>query len=67
MTALELFRAGHDTAQIAHILRMSEAQALKALTLQRASDLGLASPYSGEPVNLSVRPPVSCLMEYAGR
>ena len=24
MTALELFRSGHDTAEIAHILRISE-------------------------------------------
>lgn len=45
LSALELFRAGHDTVSISQILRMSEAMALEALTLQRCASLGLSDPY----------------------
>lgn len=45
LTALQLFRGGLDTNQIAATLRISEADALEALTLQRSASLGLPDPY----------------------
>ena len=67
VTAIELFRRGFDTVEIAQFLRISEPQALKALTLQRAQDLGLSTPYRDAPSNLSVRPRARPLIRYAGR
>lgn len=44
-TALDYFRAGRDTADIAIILGLTEAEALKAVNLQRSAALGLSDPY----------------------
>lgn len=66
-TALELFRSGRDTAEIASILRISEALALEQVTKQRSAELGKSSPYRDAPVNLSVRHPANRLIAYAGR
>lgn len=66
-TALELFRAGPDTAQIAHILRISEALALEMVCKQRSAELGKSSPYRDAPASLSVRPRARPLIRYAGR
>ncbi len=49
LTALHLFRAGRDTADIANILRISEAEALKQVSSQRSAQLGLDDPYTGIP------------------
>lgn len=35
-TAYELFRAGHDIFEIARILRITEAEAVKSIDLERA-------------------------------
>lgn len=45
MTALEMFRAGYDTEEIAAILRVTEAQALRLVTQQRSAERGLSDPY----------------------
>lgn len=56
MNALQLFRAGNDTAQISLILRISEAEALKQVSQQRSAQLGKSSPYTRDRTNLSVLP-----------
>ena len=66
-TALELLRSGRDTAEIASILRISEALALEQVTKQRSAELGKSSPYRDAPVNLSTRPRTRPLIRYAGR
>ena len=45
MTALEMFRAGYDTEEIAAILRITEATALRLVTQQRSAEQGLSDPY----------------------
>ena len=45
-TALDLFRVGHDTVEIARILKITEASALKQVSSQRSAMLGLPSPYA---------------------
>lgn len=35
-TAYELFRAGHDTFEIARILRITEAEVVKSIDVERA-------------------------------
>lgn len=45
LTALQLFRNGHDTHAIANMLNIPESQALKSLTIQRSRELGLSNPY----------------------
>lgn len=45
MTPLELFRAGSDTAQIARIFSISEAQALRLVSSERSAKLGLPDPH----------------------
>jgi hypothetical protein len=70
-TALDLFRIGHDTVEIARILKITEAKALEQISQQRSAMLGLPSPYapkadvgSSKPVRLPVgkrklsRPPI---------
>jgi hypothetical protein len=44
-TALDLFKRGFDTQQIAEYLKIDEAAAHKALTLQRCAARNLPSPY----------------------
>lgn len=45
MTALQLFRHGHDTASIASILKVFEQEALQQVSSQRSALLGLCDPY----------------------
>jgi hypothetical protein len=70
--ALDLWGVGHDTADIARILKLkNEAEALKRLTVERSAMRGLPIPYasradagSSKPVRPSVgkrklsRPPI---------
>jgi hypothetical protein len=59
-TALDYFRAGRDTADIASILNISEALALEQVSKQRSAVLGKHDPYE-QPVK---RGP---LVRYAGQ
>lgn len=45
LTALSLFRIGHDTADIANILGCSEPEVLKQLSIERSRHLNLPIPY----------------------
>jgi hypothetical protein len=45
LSALSLFRIGHDTGDIASILGCSEPDALKQLSIERSRHLNLPSPY----------------------
>lgn len=49
LTALELFRAGNDTMQIAARLSIPEEEALEQVSSQRSADLRLPSPYPVHP------------------
>lgn len=44
-TALELFRAGYDTSEIAKYFGITEDLALARVSQARSADLGLPSPY----------------------
>lgn len=60
-TALDLFRIGHDTVEIARILKITEAKALEQISQQRSAMLGLPSPYAPKAdvgSSKPVRPPV---------
>lgn len=60
-TALDLFRIGHDTADIARILQITEAKALELVSKQRSAMLGLPHPYASKAVSgpaKPARPPV---------
>ena len=60
-TALDLFRIGHGTADIARILQISEAKALELVSKQRSAMLGLPHPYASKAVSgpaKPARPPV---------
>lgn len=46
LTAYDYFKFGHDTYDIARIMKISEAKALKEITKQRSITLGLPYPYS---------------------
>lgn len=45
LRVIDLFKFGLDTAEIADRLGISEAEALKQLTIQRSQKRGLDSPY----------------------
>lgn len=45
VTALDLFRNGSDTVDIALYFRITEAQALEQLSRERSSRLGIPDPY----------------------
>ncbi|NTJ67554.1 hypothetical protein G6M50_06220 [Agrobacterium rhizogenes] len=45
MTALGLFRAGHDAQSISEILGITEAKALEQVSSQRSAVLRLRDPY----------------------
>lgn len=49
LTALDYFRAGKNTADIARFLRISEAEALEQVSSQRSAALHLPSPYHPKP------------------
>ena len=44
-SARELFRLGWDTIKIAEYWRISEAEALRRITLERSNMLRLPNPY----------------------
>lgn len=57
-----------DTDQIAAVLRISEADALEALTLQRSADLGIPDPYEHSfPATREVHRGRYGRVAYAGR
>ena len=66
-TALELFRSGRDTAEIARILRIPEPMALGLITVQRSIEMGKPNPYRGALRNCSARRRKPSLIAYAGR
>ncbi|MGX5719894.1 hypothetical protein [Shinella zoogloeoides] len=49
LSALDLFRAGNDTMQIAARLSISEEEALEQVSSQRSASLRLPSPYPIHP------------------
>ena len=61
-TAYDLFRRDYDTAEIAQILGISEAAALKSLTTERCAARNLASAYP-----LKTTPWPHGRVAYAGR
>lgn len=69
ISALQLFRLGRDTATIATILQISEAQALEQLSRERSAALGLPDPYSTNsfPAMREVHSAPSGRVAYAGR
>lgn len=68
-SALTLFRNGHDTAAIASILQISEAQALQQLSRERSAHLGRPDPYSinSRPAVAGSAPRQTRRVAYAGR
>lgn len=64
LTALDYFRAGHDTMSIKSILKITEAEALEQLSRERSALLGRPDPYRS--VSPSARGP-SGLIAYAGQ
>lgn len=44
-----LFAKGHDTHEIARMLGITEAEALKRVTIARSKRLGMPSPYEAKP------------------
>lgn len=60
-TAHELFNIGHDTVEVARILKITEAKALEQVSSQRSAMLGLPSPYAPKAESgpaKPARPPV---------
>lgn len=51
LQALQLFRVGHDTAAIAEILGITEAEALEQVSSQRSALLRRADPYPSHKVS----------------
>lgn len=45
LTALALFRSGLDTLDISRVLRCSESQVVRDVTLERSEDLHRPDPY----------------------
>ncbi len=60
---LDLFNIGHDTQAIAKIAGISEAVALKLITMERSERLGRANPYGNSKGTKAGKP----LIPYAGR
>jgi hypothetical protein len=48
-SAYSLFLQGKDTSEIAKALRISEARALKALSVERSRSKELPQPYGARP------------------
>ena len=66
IAAYDLFRAGGlDTADIARILKITEASALEQITRQRSAKLGLSDPYERQSVPVGER--ASAKVPFAGR
>lgn len=66
LTALQLFRFGHDTLAIANILNTTEAMALEQLSRERSAVLGRPDPYN-HPIEPPLVPWPSGRVAYAGR
>ena len=49
MTALELFRSGMDTMEIAKSLGIHQWEAERRLTVEMSNHKGLPSPYGARP------------------
>lgn len=60
---LDLFNIGHDTQAIAKIAGISEAVALKLITMERSERLGRANPYE----NSKREKPGKALIPFAGQ
>ncbi|WP_141402106.1 hypothetical protein [Rhizobium subbaraonis] len=65
LSALQLFRQGHDTSSISKLLGISEAAALAQVSQARSAELHRADPYHHPNVPKSKRH--SGLIGYAGR
>lgn len=57
-SALDLWRIGNDTADIARILKITEAKALEQVSKQRSAMLGLPFPYAPKADVGSAKPAV---------
>ena len=64
-TALELFRSGYGTDEIASYLRITEAQALERVCSERSASLGIPDPYKSHSPHVASWP--SGRVAYAGR
>lgn len=62
LTAYDYFKIGHDTVTIAHIMKITEAEALYQLSRARSAALGLQDPYSTPSRQMPRQ-----LVSYAGR
>lgn len=69
LSALQLFRLGRDTATIASILQISEAEALQQVSSQRSAALGQPDPYTSNslPAVREANQGRQALVAYAGR
>lgn len=65
IAAYDLFRAGRDTADIAYLLNITEAEALKQISQSRSAKLGLSDPYERQSVPVGER--ASAKVPFAGR
>lgn len=55
-SALDLWGVGNDTAEIARILKITEAKALEQVSKQRSAKLGLPIPYASVAVDGPAKP-----------
>lgn len=68
LTALELFRAGFDTVDIAARFQITEAEALLKVSSQRSAFLGRSNPYANSrPAVREASQSLQALVAYAGR
>lgn len=65
IAAYDLFRAVRDTADIAYLLNITEAEALKQISQSRSAKLGLSDPYERQSVPVGER--ASAKVPFAGR
>lgn len=65
IAAYDLFRAGRDTADIAYLLNITEAEALEQVSKQRSAKLVLSDPYERQSVPVGER--ASAKVPFAGR
>lgn len=65
IAAYDLFRAGRDTADIAYLLNITEAEALEQVSKQRSAKLGLSDPYERQSAPVGDR--ASAKVPFAGK
>ena len=65
IAAYDLFRAGRYTADIAYLLNITEAEALKQISQSSSAKLGLSDPYERQSVPVGER--ASAKVPFAGR